>query len=99
MAESAESRDDALLNALARLNRALDGLGKAVDHAATDTAQGRDADEVAHIMSQDRAALARDLDASEARAKRLAEVNGEVSRRLLGAMETVRGVLDRQPSN
>jgi hypothetical protein len=93
---TAKSAGDPLLDALARLNRALDGLSTAVDSAAVISAEGRGADEVAYIMSEDRAALAKDLDAAETRARRLSEVNSEVSQRLVGAMETVRSVLDGQ---
>ena len=39
--------------------------------------------------------LAQELDQSEFRANRLEEVNREVSRRLVTAMETIRAVLDR----
>lgn len=91
---AAMAANDPLLTALARLNRALEGLGKAVDQAAANSAQGRDAEEIAYIMAEDRAALARDLDLAKTRADRLAAVNGEVSKRLLGAMETVRDVID-----
>jgi len=43
----------------------------------------------------DRSRLAQELDQSEFRANRLEEVNREVSRRLVTAMETIRAVLDR----
>jgi hypothetical protein len=43
----------------------------------------------------DRSRLAQDLDQSQFRANRLEEVNREVSRRLVTAMETIRAVLDR----
>ena len=43
----------------------------------------------------DRARLAQELDQSQFRANRLEEVNREVSRRLVTAMETIRAVLDR----
>ncbi|MFH1792993.1 MAG: DUF4164 domain-containing protein [Pseudomonadota bacterium] len=46
-------------------------------------------------MNTDRARLAQELDASEARAERLEGANKEVSRRLVTAMETIRAVLDR----
>lgn len=94
--ETAKTTDDPLLDALARLNRALDSLSTSVDSAAAMSAEGHTADEVAYIMSQDRAALAKDLDAAETRARRLSDVNSEVSQRLVGAMETVRSVLDGQ---
>ncbi|MCZ4091545.1 DUF4164 domain-containing protein [Sinorhizobium psoraleae] len=43
----------------------------------------------------DRSRLAQELDQSQFRANRLEEVNREVSRRLVTAMETIRAVLDR----
>jgi len=43
----------------------------------------------------DRSRLAQELDQAEFRANRLEEVNREVSRRLVTAMETIRAVLDR----
>jgi len=46
-------------------------------------------------VNTDRSRLAQELDQSEFRANRLEEVNREVSRRLVTAMETIRAVLDR----
>ncbi|WEX76962.1 DUF4164 domain-containing protein [Sinorhizobium numidicum] len=46
-------------------------------------------------VNMDRARLAQELDQSQFRANRLEEVNREVSRRLVTAMETIRAVLDR----
>jgi hypothetical protein len=46
-------------------------------------------------MNSDRSRLAGELDAAESRSERLEDVNKEVSRRLVTAMETIRAVLDR----
>ncbi|MBD8556188.1 DUF4164 domain-containing protein [Rhizobium sp. CFBP 8762] len=46
-------------------------------------------------INTDRSRLAQELDQAEFRANRLEEVNREVSRRLVTAMETIRAVLDR----
>ncbi len=46
-------------------------------------------------VNEDRSRLAQELDQSQFRANRLEEVNREVSRRLVTAMETIRAVLDR----
>lgn len=46
-------------------------------------------------VNVDRSRLAQELDQSQFRANRLEEVNREVSRRLVTAMETIRAVLDR----
>lgn len=88
--------ESTLAEALARLNQALDSLDKAVDATIESNSQVRSADEEVQRMSDDRARLARDLDGAEARANRLADTNKEVSKRLVGAMETVRSVLDGQ---
>ena len=47
------------------------------------------------FLAPDRSRLAQELDQAEFRANRLEEVNREVSRRLVTAMETIRAVLDR----
>ena len=102
MADAAEDKADkagndsaeeskALATALRRLNDALDRLEhKAGAYVPTDK------DEELQRLADDRARLGRDLDAAEARAERLKEVNSEVSRRLVGAMETVRGVIEKK---
>ncbi len=82
--------------ALARLNDALDRLDGAVSASRDNAAQQKSPDEEIQHMNDDRAKLARELDVAEARANRLTETNSEVSRRLVGAMEMVRGVLDKQ---
>jgi len=46
-------------------------------------------------MNGDRSRLAQELDKSEAKAERLEETNREVSNRLIGAMETIRTVIER----
>ncbi|MDF2996049.1 MAG: hypothetical protein K0R27_1686 [Xanthobacteraceae bacterium] len=49
-----------------------------------------------HALGADRSRLAAALDGAEARAEKLAGANHEVSRRLGGAMETIRAVLATQ---
>jgi len=103
MAGSAKSDDDVkkskssvLAESLARLNLALDGLDKSVaDNKKRNTAD-MSTDEQVQRMADDRAKLARDLDAAEERAGVLKNVNSEVSRRLVNAMEMVRGVLEQK---
>lgn len=46
-------------------------------------------------MGADRSRLAGSLDDAEARCQRLENVNREVSSRLVNAMETIRGVIDK----
>ena len=48
-----------------------------------------------HRLGTDRSRLAQSLDAAEAKSARLEDANREVSRRLVAAMESIRGVLDR----
>ncbi|MEM9732757.1 MAG: DUF4164 domain-containing protein [Pseudomonadota bacterium] len=96
--DTASKARDPLTDALARLNGALDGLDKAVDAAVERSAVVRSADEQVQRMADDRARLANDLDSATARAERLSSVNSEVSRRLVGAMETVRAVMDSSSS-
>lgn len=93
--QSAESADTALASSLSRLNKALDSLENAVDTSIDANSKNRDAGEEIQRISEDRAKLAKNLDSTEDRARRLAETNKEVSRRLVAAMETVRSVLDR----
>ncbi len=85
-----------LSEAFERLNLALDSLDKAVDTIVESKNEVRSADEEVQRMADDRARLARDLDGAEARANVLSNTNKEVSKRLVGAMETVRSVLDGQ---
>lgn len=79
---------------LDRLENALAVLDDAVDRSAERRREQAEAEEEVQRLNADRARLAEDLDASEARAGRLEEVNREVSRRLVTAMETIRAVLD-----
>ncbi|MDD9911281.1 MAG: DUF4164 domain-containing protein [Ahrensia sp.] len=79
-----------IASAIARINQALDGL----EAAAENQPQPMQPGEELQRMSADRARLARELDAQKARSDRLSEVNSEVSKRLVGVMETVRHVLD-----
>ena len=86
-----------LSRALDDLSTAIDTLERAVEAAGEDRAIGASGRKEVQRLNADRSALALELDASEARAKRLAESNQEVSRRLVAAMETIRRVVD-QPS-
>ena len=84
-----------LSQVLDRLDRALTALDNAVDRSSEMRQQFNDAEEEVQRLNSDRARLAEELDGAEARAGRLEEVNKEVSRRLVTAMETIRAVLDR----
>ncbi|QKV20437.1 DUF4164 domain-containing protein [Oricola thermophila] len=84
-----------LSEVLDRLEKAVSSLEDVVDRHLEVRENYRDAEEEVQRMNADRAKLAGELDASEARAGRLEDVNKEVSRRLVTAMETIRAVLDR----
>ena len=84
-----------LSEVLNRLDKAVALLEDAVDRQLEVSENYRDAEEEVQRMNADRGRLAGELDTSEARAERLEDVNKEVSRRLVTAMETIRAVLDR----
>lgn len=85
-----------MAGALVRLNKALDTLERAVDTSIETRGKELNTDEQIQRMTEDRAKLARNLDDAEAKIVSLKDVNSEVSRRLVGAMEMVRGVVDKQ---
>ncbi|WP_421857354.1 DUF4164 domain-containing protein [Oricola sp.] len=84
-----------LTEVLGRLDKALETLDDAVDRHMEVRENYRDAEEEVQRMNSDRGRLAEELDAAESRAERLEDVNKEVSRRLVSAMETIRAVIDR----
>ena len=84
-----------LSEVLSRLDKAVALLEDAIDRQIEVRENYRDAEEEVQRMNSDRSRLAGELDTSEARAERLEDVNKEVSRRLVTAMETIRAVLDR----
>ncbi|WP_336070470.1 DUF4164 domain-containing protein [Nitratireductor rhodophyticola] len=89
------SGENTLKEVIERLNKALSSLEDAVEARIERDRAFADSDAELQRMNADRARLAQEIDKSEARAQRLEEVNREVSRRLVTAMETIRAVLDR----
>ncbi len=81
--------------ALKRLERALDALDRAIEARMDEDVRRGDLETELHRLGGDRSRLAQSLDSAAARAARLEEANREVSRRLVGAMETIRGVLEK----
>lgn len=81
--------------ALAELRAVIGGLENAVDMRIEHQRQNSEVEGEVRRVHEDRARLAQELDQSQFRANRLEEVNREVSRRLVTAMETIRAVLDR----
>lgn len=84
-----------LKEAIARLGKAMEALEDAVSARLEHDQDYMEAEAEVQRMNADRARLAQELDGAEARSERLQEVNREVSRRLVTAMETIRAVLDR----
>jgi len=81
--------------ALEDLRQSLEMLDRAVDARFDREKNATDVEAEVRRVHSDRSRLAQELDQSEFRANRLEEVNREVSRRLVTAMETIRAVLDR----
>jgi predicted nuclease with TOPRIM domain len=89
------SAPQTLTQVLIRIDKALAQLNEVLDSNAEVRGEFKDAEEEVQRLNSDRSRLAGELDASEGRAERLEEVNKEVSRRLVTAMETIRAVLDK----
>jgi Domain of unknown function (DUF4164) len=81
--------------ALDGLRQAIAALDNAVDMRFERERERGEMDGEVRRIHTDRSRLAQELDQAEFRANRLEEVNREVSRRLVTAMETIRAVLDR----
>ncbi|MCX5516364.1 hypothetical protein C3941_16870 [Kaistia algarum] len=81
--------------AVRRLQAALDALEGVVEDRLGADAKLAELEGELQRIGLDRSRLAQSVDAAESRAERLESANQEVSRRLVGAMETIRGVLDR----
>ena len=81
--------------AIEDLQKALGQLNQAIDLRFERERENAEIEQEVRRIHSDRSRLAQDLDQSQFRANRLEEVNREVSRRLVTAMETIRAVLDR----
>lgn len=86
---------DTVRAAIEALRRAVASLDGALDARLERERDRAEIDGEVRRVNADRSRLAQELDQSEFRANRLEEVNREVSRRLVTAMETIRAVLDR----
>ncbi len=84
-----------MASAIDRIHTALSALESAIDTRLERDGDYAEADAEVQRMNVDRARLAQELDSAEAKSERLAEVNREVSRRLVSAMETIRAVLGK----
>ncbi|MEP2944448.1 MAG: DUF4164 domain-containing protein [Hyphomicrobiales bacterium] len=92
--ETIPQEKDVLKDALRSLVLAIDGLDDAVDRQVEDKQRLNSLDHEMSDIMLDRSRLAQSLDTAVARAARLEDANKEVSKRLVGAMETIRSVLD-----
>ena len=82
--------------ALRRLAAAIELLEGVLERRLEGAAAVSDLEGERHRVGADRSRLAQSLDAAAARSARLADVNAEVSRGLVSAMESIRDVLARQ---
>ncbi len=82
-------------SAVDRLIRALDSLEAASNRSLSEEKTIDSLQQDVQKLEDDRSRLAQDLDRMAAQSARLKDVNREVSRRLVSAMESIRGVLDR----
>ena len=90
------AENDRLGSAIEALDAALTSLENAFDARSERLQHREELENEVRIVHEDRAGLARELDQAQFRANRLEEVNREVSRRLVTAMETIRSVLDHE---
>ena len=81
--------------AIEELRGAVAGLDSAIERRFDRELEHSEIEGEVRRVNTDRSRLAQELDQSQVRANRLEEVNREVSRRLVTAMETIRAVLDR----
>jgi hypothetical protein len=84
---------------LQRLGKSIDALDTVVDGHLEYRAANQDFAAEVQRMGADRVRLAGSLDDAEARCQRLETVNREVSSRLVNAMETIRGVIEKGGQN
>ncbi len=91
-----DSANSGLERALKRFSAALDSLEIAIDGQLEGRRSTQEAENEVQRVNADRVSLAEELDKSAARGTRLEGVNKEVSHRLVTAMETIRGVIDKQ---
>jgi predicted nucleic acid-binding Zn-ribbon protein len=93
--EKTMSAEKTVQSAVTELSAAITNLENAIDMRIERQRETGEIDNEVKRVHVDRARLAHELDQAEFRANRLEEVNREVSRRLVTAMETIRAVLDR----
>ncbi|MTI44976.1 DUF4164 family protein [Roseibium hamelinense] len=94
MSSAAPLSDNSVVSALKRLKEAVGTLENSVQRRIEADRSVNSMQDDLQRLGEDRSQLAATLDKTEARATRLEEANRDVSRRLVSAMESIRGVLD-----
>ena len=87
------SDGSSVVAALQKLQQALDALDDAIEHREDEERRRVDLEAELHRVGADRSRLAQALDAAEAKSAKLEATNRDVSRRLVAAMESIRGVI------
>ncbi len=82
-----------LRSSIASLDAALDRLQVVVERRKEGDLRSDTLESDVQALSADRARLADRLDKAEARASSLEDANKDVSQRIVGAMETIRGAM------
>jgi len=88
------SESSAIDAASRRLALALDALEAALERRREADRGDESLAAQLHALGSDRSRLASDLDAQAARARRLETTNREIARRLDGAIDTIRSVIE-----
>lgn len=81
--------------ALRRLEGALDLLEGVVEGRVSTDGKLEEMEDELQRVNLDRSRLAQSLDMAQARSDRMSDIHQDVSRRLVGAMETIRGILEK----
>jgi chromosome segregation ATPase len=88
------SNTDPIEDATRRLVLALEALEEATDRRCEADRAERALAEQVHVLGNDRARLASDLDEAAARVRSLETANREIAQRIDQAIETIRDVLE-----
>jgi hypothetical protein len=80
-----------------RLAAALQALEVAVQQRLSQGENAEGLSDEVQLLTADRAELAESLDQAQARAARLEGINHETSKRVAGAIDSIRAVLDAEP--
>ena len=93
------SESNPVTSSLERFGKAWESLEQVIDLRLEKESLIGDAEAEVQRMGADRVRLAESLDRAEERAQVLERANTEVSRRLVDAMESIRGIVERKPQD